>query len=66
MVEYDDEDLFPFPRDQVWKLLGAHTVDATISRIHPLVRTQKTVRRTDNEVVVQRAIDVRGKLMNSQ
>jgi hypothetical protein len=66
MAEYDEEGLFPFSRDRVWKLLTAHLDDATITRIHPLIRSQNTVRRTSDEVVVQRSIDVRGKLLGSQ
>lgn len=66
MVAYEEEWVFPAPKDVVWKLLDAHLDDATISVIHPLVRSQKTVRRTEEEIVFDRVIDVRGKLMDSR
>ncbi|MCI4365842.1 MAG: SRPBCC family protein [Thermoplasmata archaeon] len=66
MIEYEEEDLFPFPRDRVWTLLTAHLDDSMITKIHPLVRSQKTLSRSGEDTVVQRSIDVRGKLMNSQ
>jgi hypothetical protein len=66
MVEYVEESFFPFPRDQVWKLLDAHWDDATIAQIHPLVRSQKTVSRSPGELVVDRTIDANGKIVNSR
>jgi hypothetical protein len=66
MIEYDEEDLFPFPRDQVWRLLQAHLDDGSISKIHPLVRGQKTLAQNGASTVVQRTIDVLGKPRVSQ
>jgi hypothetical protein len=66
MVSYESDDLFPFPREQVWKLLAQHTDDAVISQIHPLIRGQHTVSRGDGSVVLERRIDARGKLVTSQ
>jgi len=66
MAEYSEEALFPFPRDQVWKLLHAHWDDTTIRQIHPMIRAQKTMSRSANEVVLHRTIDARGKLLNSE
>ncbi|HZY92706.1 MAG TPA: SRPBCC family protein [Thermoplasmata archaeon] len=65
MVEYRDDSVFPAPRDRVWQLLAAHQDDATIGRIHPLIRTQRTVSRTETGSVVERTIDARGKLYRS-
>jgi hypothetical protein len=66
MIEYDEEDLFPFPRDQVWRLLHAHLDDGTIGKIHPAVRSQRTLRREGEATVVERTIDVLGKPRVSQ
>ena len=66
MVAYEDEDLFPAPRPIVWKLLDDHLNDAKIVEIHPLIQSQKTVSRTDHEVVLDRVIDVRRKLKKSR
>jgi hypothetical protein len=66
MVGYESDELFPFPRAQVWKLLEQHSDDAVISRIHPLINEQHTVSRADGSVVVERKIDARGKLLTSQ
>jgi hypothetical protein len=66
MVEYTEESIFPFPREQVWKLLDAHWDDTTVTKIHPLIRSQKTLSRSPNELVVERTIDANGKLVTSQ
>jgi len=66
MVEYSEEGIFPYPRTQVWKLLDAHLDDAQIVNIHSLIRAQKTLKRSANEALVERTIDARGKLMDSQ
>ncbi len=67
MPEFREESIFPFPSDQLWKLLRAHWEDdTTICRIHPLVRSQKTLSRSANEVVVERTIEARGQLLTSQ
>jgi hypothetical protein len=66
VVLYDDDDLFPAPRDVVWRLLRDHLDDAKILVIHPLIKSQKTVSRTDSETVVDRVIDVRRKLLRSR
>jgi hypothetical protein len=66
MVEYEDTDLFPAPREVVWKLLRDHVDDAKVLVIHPLIQSQKTVSRTDTETVVDRVIDVRRKLLPSR
>jgi hypothetical protein len=66
MVEYEESDLFPFPRDRLWKLLLAHNDSATIGRIHPLIRSQATVAKNGDETTLQRMIDVRGRALSSQ
>ena len=66
MVSYDEEEVIAAPRHIVWKLLNDHLDDTKILTIHPLVQSQKTVRRTDAEVVVDRVIDVRRKMMPSR
>jgi hypothetical protein len=66
MVEYRSDELFPFPRDRVWKLLQEHTDDAVILRIHPMIKQQRTVSRSEDSAVVERSIDARGKLLPSQ
>jgi hypothetical protein len=66
MVAYEDEDLIPAPRNVVWRLLQDHLNDAKIVEIHPLIQSQKTVRRSDQEVVVDRRIDVRRKPVPSR
>jgi hypothetical protein len=66
MVDYQDEQLFPFPRDRVWKLLQDHLDDSLISRIHPLVKQQRTISKSGDSTVVDRTIDARGKLLASQ
>jgi len=66
MVEYEESEVFPFPRDRVWKLLAAHLDPTTIGRIHPLIKGQKTLGTTGDQTTLQRTIDVRGKPLNSQ
>lgn len=66
MVVYEDEDLFPAPREIVWRLLRDHIDDAKVLVIHPLIKSQKTVSHTDSEAVVDRVIDVRRKLLKSR
>lgn len=66
MVEYESDQLFPFPRDRVWKLLQDHFDDSLIGRIHPLIKQQRTVSRTGDLTIVERTIDARGKLLNSE
>jgi hypothetical protein len=66
MVVYEDESLFPAPRDAVWKLLEAHLDDQTILGIHPQIVAQRTVSREGPTIVVDRTIDVRGKRLNSR
>ncbi|MGA3022628.1 MAG: hypothetical protein ABSE66_07515 [Thermoplasmata archaeon] len=66
MVAYEDEDLIAAPRHIIWKLLGDHLDDTKILTIHPLIQSQKTVSRTDSEIVVDRVIDVRRKLLKSR
>jgi hypothetical protein len=66
VVEYRDVSIFPFPRERVWELWEAHWDDARISQIHPLVRSQRTLSRSSNEILVERTIDARGKLLKSQ
>jgi len=58
MVTYEDDDLIEAPRAIIWQLLTDHLNDAKIVEIHPLVRSQKTLSRTDHETVVERVIDV--------
>jgi hypothetical protein len=66
MPEYHEEYDFPFPIDRVWKLLEAHLDEGTLREIHPQIKAQKTLRRSPNEVLVQRTIEVRGKLLTSE
>ncbi|HEV2317010.1 MAG TPA: SRPBCC family protein [Thermoplasmata archaeon] len=66
MVDYQHEQLFPFPMERVWKLLQDHRDDTLISRVHPLVKQQRTVARDGDSVIVDRTIDARGKLLASQ
>jgi hypothetical protein len=66
MVEYEESELFPFPRERVWKLLRAHNDEGTIGRIHPLIKSQRTLSKNGDETTLQRSIDVRGKPLNSQ
>ena len=66
MVVYEDSDLFPAPREIVWRLLRDHLDDAKILVIHPLIKSQKTVSRSDSETVVDRTIDVRRKMLKSR
>lgn len=66
MVDYQSDDLFPFPRDRVWKLLQDHTDDSRIGRIHPLIKQQRTISRSGDSAVVERSIDARGRLLSSQ
>ena len=65
-VEFEETDRFPFPRPQVWSLLQSHREDAEIRRVHPLIRRQATLSRTDEEQIVERTIDVRGRLLTSR
>ena len=58
MVEYSDEGLIEAPRAVVWKLLADHLDDTKMPTIHPLVLSQKTVSRSENEAVVDRVISV--------
>jgi len=66
MVEYLDDGIFPFPRDQVWRLLRAHQDPVEITAIHPLVKSHVVVRQDGDSVVVRRMIEVRGKLLPSE
>lgn len=66
MVAYEEEDVFPAPREIVWKLLTDHLDDKKIVDIHPLIQSQNTVRRSGHEVVVDRVIDDRRKLKKSR
>lgn len=66
MVTYDDEEVLAAPLDVIWKVLQDHRDDTKISTVHPLCLSQTTVSRTENESVVDRVIDVRGKSMKSR
>jgi hypothetical protein len=66
MVAYEDETVFPAPKDAVWKLLLAHLDDAAIRQIHPQIVGQKTVSQDGTTTIVDRTIDVRGKQMTSR
>ncbi|MGA8536290.1 MAG: hypothetical protein WB789_02730 [Thermoplasmata archaeon] len=66
MVNYQYDQLFPFPRDRVWKLLQDHLDDSRVTRIHSLVKQQRTISKTGDSTVVDRMIDARGKLLASQ
>jgi hypothetical protein len=65
MVDYSGEYVLPVPRDRVWWLLNCHTDDTLIHQIHPLVLAQRTVSRSATEVVAERTIQVRKKVLPS-
>lgn len=66
MVGYESDERFPFPRERLWTLLQDHLDDSRVSRIHPLIRQQRTTSRDGDSVIVDRSIDARGKLLSSQ
>ena len=66
MVVYEDEELISAPRDVVWKLLDDHLNEAKVVEIHPLIRSQTTVRLSDSQVVLDRVIDVNRKPKRSR
>jgi len=66
MVAYDDESVIDAPRAVIWKLLTDHLDEAKIVDIHPLIRSQKLVRRTENEIILDRVIDVNRKMKKSR
>ncbi|MCI4331959.1 MAG: SRPBCC family protein [Thermoplasmata archaeon] len=66
MISYDDESVFPAPKDAVWKLLRSHLDDQAIGAIHPLILGQKTVSQEGDVTIVDRTIDVRGKKLASR
>ena len=66
MVAHESDQLFPFSRERVWKLLNDHLDDQQISRIHPLVKESRTISRDANSVLFERKIDARGKILASQ
>jgi len=66
MVAFEDESVIDAPRAVVWKLLTDHLDEAKIVDIHPLVRSQKLVSRTEHEVVIDRVIDVNRKMKKSR
>ncbi len=66
MVAYEFDQLFPFPRDRLWKLLNDHLDDQLITKIHPLVKESRTVSREGHTTVFDRKIDARGKILTSQ
>jgi hypothetical protein len=66
MVAYEDEDLIAAPREVVWRLLREHLDDTKVVNIHPLILSQKTVSRSEDEAVVDRVIDVNRKPLKSR
>jgi hypothetical protein len=66
MVDYQYEQLFPYSRDLVWKLLQDPLDDSLIVRVHPLVKHQRTISKGGDTTVVDRTIEARGKLLTSQ
>jgi len=66
MVVYEDEELISAPREVVWKLLRDHLDERKVVEIHPLIRSQTTVSRTDAEAVLDRTIDVNRKPVRSR
>jgi len=66
MVAYADDDRIDAPRTVVWKLLMDHLDDVKVVDIHPLIRTQTTVERSDRGAVLDRVIDVERKLRKSR
>jgi len=65
-VEYEEEEVFPYPRDRVWELLQAHLDPSTIGRIHPLIRNQATITKNGEDTTLRRTIDARGRALGSQ
>lgn len=65
MVAYQDEEVFPAPVEKLWALLRTHLDDTKIGTIHQLILSQKTVRQSGEETVVERTIDARGKTLRS-
>jgi hypothetical protein len=66
MVEYDGELVLPFPRERIWKLLVDHLDDTLVTRIHPLIKRQRTISKDGDLTVLERTIDARGKLLTSE
>jgi len=66
MVAYEDDDRIEAPRAIVWKLLMDHLDDAKVVDIHPLIRSQTTVARSEHEAVLDRVIDVDRKMRKSR
>ncbi len=65
-IEYEESDLFPFGREQLWRMLQAHLDDQQVSSIHPLILSQKVVTRDGESTTVERTIDARGRRLTSQ
>ncbi|HZY70024.1 MAG TPA: SRPBCC family protein [Thermoplasmata archaeon] len=65
MLQYEEEEVFPAPPEKLWQLLRIHLDDARIGQIHKLILSQKTVRQSGDETVVDRTIDARGKHLRS-
>jgi hypothetical protein len=65
MVAYDSSEVFPAPPETLWALLRSH-LDDRILRIHGLIRSQRMISQSGAESVLDRSIDVRGKLMKSR
>ncbi|MCI4335011.1 MAG: hypothetical protein L3K04_05240 [Thermoplasmata archaeon] len=66
MAEYADESVFPLPRAQLWQFIEQHTDPAIVVRIHPDIVSQSVLSRSDREVVVDRGIRFRKKVLHSK
>jgi hypothetical protein len=65
MATYDDKGVFPLAREELWKFLDEHLEDAQVTRIHPDIVGQRTVRREGELTVVERSIRFRRDLLRS-
>lgn len=58
MVKVTDDGLFPAKREKVWKLIEAHSTDA--STIHPSLKSVKPLRKEGNSDVVEQEWEMSG------
>ena len=65
MARYEDRGVFPLLPEDLWKFLDQHLDDATVSRIHPDIVGQRTVRRDGEDTVVERSIRFRRDVLRS-
>ncbi len=58
LVKVTDDALFPSKRDKVWRLIEAHSTDA--SGIHPSLKSRKPLRKEGNSDVMEDEWDMNG------